>query len=340
MADKNAQMALFTSDIWAIQTKRHIFAHYCECRGRLSLLNMKIVFIVNPISGTKGKEHIIDLIPTYFNGTPYTFEIKQTEHAGHAEQLAREAAQEGALAAVAVGGDGTVNEVARGIVHTDTALGIIPCGSGNGLARHLGIPMKAEKALKVLCEMNIQLCDYGKICGHPFFCTAGVGFDAEVSDTFAKAGKRGLITYIKTTVGVGLRYKGEEYEIEIENDGKTETLKNNRYWLVTAANAAQYGNDFYIAPQASVCDGKLDINIWSIFNKMTTPLVGFRLANSTIDKNTNVQVIKCDKVTIKRQKEMPIQWDGDPAMGPKDVVMECVAKGIKMIVGKPKKNQL
>lgn len=301
---------------------------------------MKVVFIVNPISGTKDKQYILDIIPKYFDKTNYEVEIKRTERAGHATELASQAAREGAVAAVAVGGDGTVNEVARGIVHTETALGIIPCGSGNGLARHIGIPMKAEGALQTLAEMNIRQCDYGKICGHPFFCTAGVGFDAEVSDTFAKAGKRGLVTYLKTTIGVGLKYKGEEYEIDVENDGKTTTIPVNRYWLITAGNAAQYGNDFYITPKASVCDGKLDVNVWTKFNKLTSPLVGLQLATATIDHNSHVNILSCDKVTIHREKEGPIQWDGDPASGPKHVTLECVKNGIKMVVGNPKKNKL
>lgn len=301
---------------------------------------MKVIFIVNPISGTKSKKHIISLIPKYFADTEYTAEIKYTEYAGHAEKLANEAAKDGAIAVVAVGGDGTVNEVARGIVHTQSALGIIPCGSGNGLARHLGIPMSAKGAMETLRKMNIRDCDYGKICGHPFFCTAGVGFDAEVSDTFARAGKRGLITYLKTTIGVGLKYKGYEYEIEIENDGKKERVSSDLYWLITAGNAAQYGNDFFITPKASVCDGKLDINLWTKFNKLTSPIVGIQLAIAKIYHNPHVHIVSCDKVTIHRQEEGPIQWDGDPSHGPKDVVLECVPKGIKMVVGKPKRNIL
>lgn len=298
---------------------------------------MKIIFIVNPISGTKGKQHILDLIPSVFGDGTFTYEIRHTERAGHAEELARQAAEEGAIAAVAVGGDGTVNEVARGIVHTNTALGIIPCGSGNGLARHLGISMKPEKALATLKEMQIKTCDYGKICGHPFFCTAGIGFDAEVSYTFAHAGKRGLPTYVKTTIGVGLQYKGETYDIEIDDSGKVEQTK---CWLITAGNAAQYGNDFYITPQASVCDGKLDVNIWKVFNKISSPLVGIRLHNATIDHDSHVQIVRCNKITIHRQKEGPIQWDGDPANGPKDITMEVVASGIKIVVGRPTKNRL
>lgn len=301
---------------------------------------MKLVFIVNPISGTKSKQHILDLIPQAFPSSEYEVEIKRTERAGHAEELSREAAQNGVDVIVAVGGDGTVNEVARGLVHTPAALGIIPCGSGNGLARHIGISMKPEKAIETLKKFNIKQCDYGKINGHPFFCTAGAGFDAEVSDTFAKAGKRGLPTYLKTTIGVGLKYKGEHYKIEIENDGKKEIIEDIHCWLVTAGNAAQYGNDFYITPKASVCDGKLDINVWTKFNKLTSPVVGMRLASATIDHSRKVRIVRCDKMTIYRKEAGPIQWDGDPAHGPATITLECVAGGINMVVGEPKKNRL
>ncbi len=295
----------------------------------------KNIFIVNPISGTKDKENILRLISDFFEEG--TYEIVYTERAGHAEELARKASEKGAFCVIAVGGDGTVNEVARGLVHTETALGIVPCGSGNGLARHLGISMKPAEALETLKNAEVQTCDYGMICGHPFFCTAGVGFDAEVSDTFSKAGKRGLPTYLKTTIGVGLKYKGEEMDLEFD-DG--EVIKGERYWLVTAGNAAQYGNDFFITPDASLRDGVLDVNMWQPFNKLTTPLVGYELHNRSIDKNNNVRVKKCKKVTIHRKEEGAIHWDGDPSWGPKDIVIEIVKGGIKMIVGHPNKNRL
>lgn len=299
-----------------------------------------VFFIVNPVSGTKGKEHIVSLIPQYF--TPQTWEVTilHTEHAGHAKELAQQAAAQGATAVVAIGGDGTVNEVASGLVHTQTALGIVPCGSGNGLARHLGIPMKPQKALEVLSRMDVHLCDYGLVNGHPFFCTAGVGFDAMVSDTFAHAGKRGLPTYIRTTLSVGLKYPGEKYDIEIENDGKIQVIEGKRYWLVTAGNAAQYGNDFYITPKASICDGKLDVNLWRVFSKLESPVVCSQLYLRRIDRNRHVQTLKCDRITIHRTKCGPLHWDGDPSDGPLDITMSIVKQGILMITGHPTKNKL
>lgn len=293
----------------------------------------KIVFIVNPTSGTKSKQHILDMIPSCFDPSRWNTEIVRTEFAGHAEQLARQAAQRGAKAVVAVGGDGTVNEVGRGIVHTDTALGIVPCGSGNGLARHLGIPMNPRKALQTISKMDIRTCDYGLINGHPFFCTAGIGFDAVVSDTFAHAGKRGLSTYVKTTLKVGLGYRGETYDVEIENNGEKRRIKD-RMWLITAGNAAQYGNDFYITPGASVCDGKLHVNLWKYFNIFTHPFISSRLLLRNIDKSRFVELTECDRIHIHRQTGGPIQWDGDPAQGTEDITIEIVKAGIKMISGK------
>lgn len=295
---------------------------------------MKIVFIVNPTSGTKSKQRILNIIPLIFKGSEWDVKIALTQYAGHAQELARKAVDEGAKVVVAVGGDGTVNEVASGIVHTETALGIVPCGSGNGLARHLGIPMNPRHALRVLLNMDIRVCDYGLINGHPFFCTAGTGFDAEVSNTFARAGKRGLSTYIKTTMKVGLTYKGENYDVEIVDDGVTRHLGAQRYWLITAGNASQYGNNFYITPGASLCDGKLNVNLWKHFNVHTHPLISSRLIMKNIAKSRYVDVVACEKIIIHRQANGPIHWDGDPTQGPKDITIEIIKSGIKMVVGK------
>ena len=158
-------------------------------------MKKKMVFIMNPISGTTNKAGIPELIAKTLDTNTFDYEIRLTEHAGHAFEIATEAKDNGVDVVVAVGGDGTVNEVARAIVHSNTALGIIPCGSGNGLARHLMIPMQLKKAIEVINEYQIHDLDYGIINEHPFFCTCGMGFDAFVSMKFAEAGKRGPITY-------------------------------------------------------------------------------------------------------------------------------------------------
>ena len=176
----------------------------------------RMIFIVNPISGTQGKKAILKWIDERLDRTLYEYEVVKTEYAGHATEIAANAVKEGIDIVVAIGGDGTINETARSLIHTNTALGIIPCGSGNGLARHLRIPMDPKAAIDILNE-NYQIqMGYGKINNIPFFCTCGVGFDAFVSLKFADSGKRGLLTYLENTLHESLTYQPETYEIENE----------------------------------------------------------------------------------------------------------------------------
>jgi diacylglycerol kinase family enzyme len=172
-----------------------------------------IIFIVNPISGTHGKEDMPRLIEEHLDTSIFRHEVVFTEYAGHAAELACHYAKQGTDVVVAVGGDGTVNEVARSLVHTQTALGIIPCGSGNGLARHLCIPLDPIRAIKMINCCQIEEFDYGVINGLPFFCTCGMGFDAFISLKFAESGKRGPITYVENVLKEGLKYKPETYEV-------------------------------------------------------------------------------------------------------------------------------
>ena len=198
----------------------------------------KISFIINPISGTQGKEQILKWLDEKLDKSRYIPEVIYTERAGHAVEIAALKAKEEAFAVVAIGGDGTINEIARSLVHTKTALGIIPCGSGNGLARHLQIPMDAKKAINIINEGLIDIIDYGKINDVPFFCTCGVGFDAFVSLQFSKAGRRGPLIYLEKTLLESLKYKPETYELEM--DGSTLRYKA---FLIACGNASQYGNN-------------------------------------------------------------------------------------------------
>ena len=157
----------------------------------------KIIFILNPISGTVSKAGIPGLIEERLDKEKFDCRIAETKYAGHATELAQQAARQGIDIVVAVGGDGTVNEVGRALVNTKTAMGILPCGSGNGLARHLNLPMNLKKCIDILNDCDIHTLDYGLINRHPFFCTCGMGFDAFISMKFAEAGKRGPITYMQ-----------------------------------------------------------------------------------------------------------------------------------------------
>lgn len=291
----------------------------------------KIVFIVNPISGAQNKKGITRKIREYINKDIYDYRIIATQYAGHASVIAAEKVAEKTDVVVAVGGDGTINEVARSLIHTSTALGIIPCGSGNGLARHLQIPMDIKGAINILNDGVITPIDYGKINGIPYFCTCGVGFDAFVSMKFAESGKRGLVTYLENTLLEGLRYKPETYEIENE-DG----TQRYQAFLITCANASQYGNNAYIAPKASLCDGLMDITIMEPFTMLDAASISIQLFNGTIDQNSRIKTMRSKKIRIHRNKPGVIHYDGDPIMAEADLDIEIIEKGLNVVAKEPK----
>ncbi|MCD8318475.1 MAG: diacylglycerol kinase family lipid kinase [Paraprevotella sp.] len=286
-----------------------------------------IVFIVNPISGTQNKESILNLISRHLDPEKFSYQIMRTEYAGHAALLSGECAARGCDAVVAVGGDGTVNEVARSLVESPVALGIIPCGSGNGLARHLHIPMDPLGAIKVLVQFELECIDYGKINEVPFFCTCGVGFDAFVSSKFAHSGKRGMLTYLENTLREGLKYKPDTYEIEIEG----ETVKYKAF-LIACANASQYGNNAYIAPFASISDGLMDVTIMEPFTVLEVPQIAIQLFNRTLLQNSRIKTFRCKHLHIHREHPGVVHYDGDPMTVGTDIDVQLFEKGLNVII--------
>lgn len=287
-----------------------------------------ILFILNPISGTVNKANICGLIEKYVDKGKFDWSICYTEYAGHAVEIARDAAENGVDVVVAVGGDGTVNEVARGLVQTKTALAIIPCGSGNGLARHLMLPLDVKQAIRVINELEIHCLDYGVIDDHPFLCTCGVGFDAFIAERFASAGKRGMMTYLEKIFKDGMAYEPETYEYSIDGEQCVE----KRAWLISCANASQYGNDAYIAPNASMKDGLLDIVVMDPVGVQNAVSVNMEMINKTLDKNSNIQTFKGKHLVIKRKAAGFVHYDGEPAMAPADVDIYLVERGINIVV--------
>lgn len=291
--------------------------------------NKRIIFIVNPLSGTSGKNMAIQLIEKHLDKSLWDYDIVKTGYIGHATEIAREAARHGVDVVCAVGGDGTVNETARGLIHTQTALGIIPAGSGNGLARHLHIPIDTLGAIKVLNAAHIEQMDYGVVNNREFFCTCGVGFDAFISKKFAEAGKRGPLTYIENVLKSSLQYNPETYEIEIiSNNGEEERHETYKAFLISCANASQYGNNAYIAPLASVRDGLLDFTIIEPFNALEAPAIAMQLFDGTIERNSRIKTFRGTKAIIRRKDAGVIHYDGDPLDTAKDISVELVPKGL------------
>jgi YegS/Rv2252/BmrU family lipid kinase len=287
----------------------------------------RIIFIMNPISGTIRKSGIPKIIEKTLDKEYYEFSIAETNYSGHAYEIAKDAKEKGFYAVVAVGGDGTVNEVAKAIVHSDTALGILPCGSGNGLARHLMLPLDIQKAVEVINMHTVHDLDYGLINNIPFFCTCGMGFDAFISMKFAEAGKRGPVTYLENILREGLKYKPETYEIIDENGTSI-----RRAFLISCANASQYGNNAYIAPQASMSDGLLDITIMEPLDMIEASQISIDMFNKTLNNNSKIKTFKTKHIQVHREKAGFIHYDGEPVMTDADVDISVVNKGIKIIV--------
>lgn len=288
-----------------------------------------IAFIVNPISGTKAKNRVTKLIRELLDPQLFSPTVVVTEYAGHATQLAQQFALEGYHAVIAVGGDGTVNEVANGLVGTNTALGIVPNGSGNGFARHLDISTRMNRAIEMLNSSEVISVDYGMVNDKKFFSTCGVGFDALVAVQFNEGKSRGLKTYIQNTLQSLFNYKPETYHILGEDiDVTTEAF------LITFANAGQWGYDAYIAPKASVQDGLMDIAIVNKFPLSAAPKLALNLFTHNIDENFYMNTVRSKAITLVRENAGAIHIDGDPFEMPAELTIKIVEDGLKVLVKK------
>ena len=268
----------------------------------------RVLLIVNPASGTVSKRRIVPGVIRRLARYGFEVDVKGTSGPGNATELAAEAAASGRYDAVlACGGDGTINEVASGLVGTDTPMGIIPCGSGNGLARHLGIPVDVRRSIDVIAAGNVISADYGTANDRPFFCTFGVGFDAAVSERFARQKRRGLAMYLKSAIDEYVSFSPERYIIEV--NGRT---ISDRAFLVVVCNASQYGNNAFIAPDASVTDGELDVTVVHTGNIFRQAMLGVDFLAGYIGKNAMVDTFRASNLRITRMAKGAAHIDGDP----------------------------
>jgi diacylglycerol kinase (ATP) len=288
----------------------------------------KILFLINPISGTKHKGHIPGMIKELIDASIFDVEIVITKYKGEATEIVRQKLLDNYRYFVAVGGDGTVNEIAKALINTQGIMGIIPVGSGNGLARHLQIPLQPIKAIQLINKLKYQAIDYGLINNTPFFCTCGVGFDALIGDKFAQCKGRGLTNYVKTTIREYFKYKPEMYQITIDEE---RTIKRQAF-LITFANGSQYGNNAYIAPHADICDGKLDMCIISPFKLYNAPGIGIRLFAKNIHKSSLIHIEKTSKILLERASEGVVHFDGEPCRMGKTLNISLINKGLNIIV--------
>lgn len=286
----------------------------------------RIAFIINPNSGADRKTDRAELIRSMLSDT-YEHEIIPWKNVGDRDAIFGRVKSESFDVAVAVGGDGTVSQLADALCGTNVALGIVPFGSGNGLARHLGVPMDRAAAMKLLETGVVKKIDRGRINGHSFVCTAGVGFDARIGKLFAESTKRGFATYAQMTMKEYNSYKPEQYTIEVDGKKYERTA-----FLLTVANAGQYGNNAWIAPKANACDGILHLSLLKPFSWWNMPGIAAKMFGKTLDTSPFLETFTGRKIRILRREPGPAHYDGEPATMGTELIATIEPAALNVVV--------
>jgi len=294
----------------------------------LEKLKQNILFIINPISGVGRHKVIEKLVAERLDKSLFDYELAYTNAAGHATELSAEAVRNNTDIVVAVGGDGSVNEVGKSLINTTTSMAILPAGSGNGLARHLKIPMDLEKAMEVINASHIISIDTAVLNKQAFIGMAGIGLDAHIGWEFARFGKRGFKSYVKVFFREFPRYKALDYELNI--DGKS---YHRNAMLISFANGSQYGNNATIAPGADLQDGVLDICILKRFPFFAVAGLAWKLFNNTMDRSKHLETLRGKNISVI-QKQNTAHLDGEPIEAGREINISVNPLSLKIIVGK------
>lgn len=279
----------------------------------------KILFIVNPISGHHDKSKFPSIVEKLIDKDKYDYTITLTEYGGHAVELTKQAIDNQYDIIVAVGGDGTINEVATTMIGASQTFAIVPYGSGNGLARHLHLPLKPDKVITEVINKGVKSkIDTAAMNGVPYISIAGVGFDAIIADFFAQDPHRGIKTYVKLVTKEYLHFQPKKYHLIL--DGKEEI--DCEPFFISFANSNQFGSNAVVSPTASLNDGLLDICIFKKPNMLQVPYVATRLLTKKIDRTHFVDIHKAQKIQVIRENDEIANIDGEAVMMPKDITVE------------------
>lgn len=288
-------------------------------------VKQKILFVVNPISGAKKKLPIEQLIGTYLDKSLFDSEVYFTTSRGDAIVRSKKAVVDGFNIVVAVGGDGTINEVAQGLLGSNVALAVIPRGSGNGFANYFKIPHNPIGALNVINKTRLRCIDVGKLNEKLFLSVAGLGFDARVSTAFDAFGKRGLMSYMYISLREYFSYNPKAYRIEADGE-----QINTTAFLLTAANSTQYGNNALVAPNALIDDGLLDLVILKPTSAFNALLISLRMFNGTLHKSSFCKVIRIKEAKIFHE-DFEAQIDGEPIHVEKETTIKIFPSALNVI---------
>lgn len=289
----------------------------------------KVLLIVNPAAGVKkNKEAIVSQITERLKASGKEYSIKWSHSPGDIGGLVSSYLEKGYSLFLVMGGDGTINEAANALWGTGATLGILPTGSGNGLARSLNLPQNIEKALDIALEGKTLNMDRGVVNGQPFYCTFGVGLDASVSFRFSQEKHRGRTTYIKDTITEYTTYEPQNYRLVIGD-----RVFYDKALLIAVCNSPQYGNNAYIAPEADLTDGLLDITVVKPGGLVREAIAGISLFIGTLNKNELTDIYKAESVIIERECGGPAHIDGEAVMMPARLKIDCQKGGLKVMIG-------
>ena len=290
----------------------------------------RICFIINPVSGRRRHKNIVEQIYHDIDQKKFEVIIQFTEASGHAKQICKNAIKDKIDIIVAVGGDGTINEVASQMLYSESILGIIPGGSGNGLARHLGIPRNVAKAIKLINTTNQTKIDTAKVNSQTFISIAGIGFDALVAEEFAESARRGFISYSSIVTKRFLKYRPKKYKLTFD-DG---TVVKTKALFIAFANSNQFGYNTQIAPNALLNDGKLDICIVQKPHIVEMPIIANLMLLKKIDKSQHINIIQSPGVVVERSKNRTVNIDGEPMKIKKKLIIKVEPNSLNVIIPK------
>lgn len=284
------------------------------------------MFILNPLSVKRKGVNLEKLIRENLDQNRFEYTIRYSEYHGHALDIA-EAFKSEYRIIIAAGGDGTVNQVSDALVGTNNIMGIIPLGSGNGLARDLRIPVKATKAIKRINSLNTRVIDSGLIGGKHFINMAGIGFDAEIAHDFAGSVRRGLLGYTTRVIRRFFRYKALDYTVFIEG-----VESNLNAFMISFANTGQYGYNAYISPEAQPDDGLVDVCIIKKLPVCAAPILATRLFLKNIDRSKYVKIVSARNISLRCDHAIKGHIDGEPTMFCNEVHLQLKEKALTVIV--------
>ena len=289
----------------------------------------RIFFVINPVSGYNKKEDVPQLIRDNLDLDKFEFDFKKTEHKGHATDIAKEAIEKGFDIVVACGGDGTVNEVAKAVVNTDVQLGILPSGSGNGFAMHIGMGRNKKKAIRKLNESSPRVIDSCTVNNQFFLNVAGVGFDALIAYKAENDTKRGLQMYVSMVSKEMAQFKAENFKVKVN-----EQTIEGPFTTIAVANAAMYGYNFTIAPTAELTDGMLDIVFIKKASVLRTLATSWRMLNKSLNKSSLVEIIKAKELTISTGRPYYFHIDGESFLFENKLHFKIHPRSIKVLFPK------